>query len=188
MLPDEFYVPRATPVKFDERRSNYVYGSAALKGLEPTLALWKEIKRERVYHFRKATLTITSPGYDDIDPKLLEGCKDVIVHRGLSPYGMQQLLAASDGIFMVSKFPETFGIVFHQCEIANKRVRVLRLAGEDALDTTLANASTFTEANAFVEDFAIEHNQLAAHDFSVSAVLPRWLDVLGFAQQKEAAA
>jgi hypothetical protein len=83
MLPDEFYEPLPAPVKLDERRHRYVYGSAAMKGLAPTLELWRELKRSKSYHWRKAELVVCSPGYDAIDPKLLEGCRDVVVHHGL---------------------------------------------------------------------------------------------------------
>lgn len=201
MLPDEFYSqPYATtPIdnivmkgngRITTRNKRYVYGSAAMKGLAPTLELWRELKREKSYHWKRAELVVCSPGYDAIDPKLLEGCKDVTIQHGLSPMGMQALLSASDGVFMVSTFPETFGIVFHQAEIAGKPAYVLRAHGNrDALDTTLANPFTVVdrqggdEIDAFVENIEDEARGLMrpAHDFRVSTVLPLWLDVLGFA-------
>lgn len=182
MLPDEFYEPMPAAVKLNDRAHRYVYGSAAMKGLPQTLELWRELKRSKAYHWRKATLTVCSPGYDSIDPKLLEGCKDVIVQHGLSPAGMQVLLAASDGIFMVSTFPETFGIVFHQAEIAGKPAYVLRAHGNrDALDTTLANPETVVDRDtqAFVDMIEAGAEMRPAKDFCVSTVLPQWLDVLG---------
>lgn len=193
MLPDEFYDPLPQPVKLDARKHRYVYGSAAMKGLAPTLELWRALKADKSYHWKRAELVVCSPGYDSIDPKLLEGCKDVVVQHGLSPAGMQALLSASDGIFMVSTYAETFGIVFHQAEIAGKPAYVLRTHGNrDALDTTLANPETVVDRD--VESFVrnIEENVTAfswrkAHDFSVSAVLPQWLDVLGLATKEKAA-
>lgn len=190
MLPGEFYEPLPKPAKLNERAHRYVYGSAALKGLAPTLELWRELKRAKGYHWKKAQLVVCSPGYDAIDPKLLEGCKDVVVQHGLSPMGTQALLSASDGVFMVSTFPETFGIVFHQAEIAGKPAYVLRAHGNrDALDTTLANQETIVdrqggdELERFVEIIETDacEPMRPAHDFSVSAVLPQWLDVLGLA-------
>lgn len=182
MLPDEFYETRTTIAgKAPPReKPRYVYGSAAMKGLEPTLALWKQIKAAKVSHFKRATLVVTSPGYDAIDPKLLEGVKDVEVIAGLSPAGMQQLLEESSGIFMVSTYPETFGIVFHQCELAGKPARVLQAHRQkDALGETLAGPETlYADANAFVDSFGGSFDA-AANNYSVSAVLPRWLDVLG---------
>lgn len=178
MLPDSFYARASVPPRDKPR---YVYGSAAMKGLEPTLALWKQIKAAKVQHFKRATLVVTSPGYDAINPKWLEGARDVEVVNGLSPAGMQSLLLEdSSGIFMVSTYPETFGIVFHQCELAGKPARVLQAHRQkDALGETLARPETlYTDANAFVDSFGGSFDA-AANNFSVSAVMPMWLDVLG---------
>jgi len=189
MLPDDFY-GQPKPVKLVEKSRNYVYGSAAMKGLEPTIALWNELKRTKSYHFKKATLTITSPGYDSFDPKLLDGAKDVRVYHGLSPAGMQVLLGASDGLFMVSTYPETFGIVMAQAEIAGVHAHVLQLHGQtDALHTTLANPDTlFRESAAFVASFGQPLPTRPAHDYRVSTHLPAWIDVLGLTKQQEIAA
>jgi hypothetical protein len=161
-----------------------------MKGLAPTLELWNELKRTKNYHFKKATLTICSPGYDAIDPKLLEGAKDVRIYQGLSPAGMQELLAASDGIFMVSTYPETFGIVFHQCEVAGKPSRVLRAHGNaDALDEVLATPdSTFDNADEYVKAFECDYGGISPNDYRISTHIGRWLEVLGLKQQKETAA
>ncbi len=191
MLPDDFYARPATPTTINGKASprhnpRYVYGSAAMKGLEPTLSLWKQIKAAKVPQFKRATLTITSPGYDAIDPKWLKDVKDVEVVTGLSPPGMQTLLEESSGIFMVSTYPETFGIVFHQCELAGKPARVLQVHRvKDALGDTLSRLDTlFTDPNIFVESFAepSQEWQPSANDFSVSTILPRWLEVLGLSQ------
>ncbi len=187
MLPDVFYDQPAERMTISGKappRHNprYVYGSAAMKGLEPTLAIWKQIKAAKVPHFKRATLTITSPGYDAIDPKWLEGAKDVEVVTGLSPAGMQQLLEESSGIFMVSTYPETFGIVFHQCELAGKPARVMQAhKNQDALHTTMVNDDLlFTDPNKFVESFSKDWLPRAtSNDFRVSTVLPQWLGVLG---------
>lgn len=204
MVPDEFYDAPTPRGGFNAsmeggkltRERRYVYGSAAMKGLAPTLQLWAELKK-KAYHFKKATLTITSPGYDEIDPELLKGAKDVRVMTGLSPAGMQQLLAASDGIFMVSTYPETFGIVFHQCEIAGKPAWVLRAhPNDDALTTTLANPWTVDASNAdeLLEKISgfdrtgAAHDLHSAKDFRISTHIDAWIEVLGLKQSKENAA
>lgn len=152
------------------------------------MALWRELKRTKNYPFKRATLTITSPGYDSFDPKLLEGAPDVRVYHGLSPAGMQVLLSASDGLFMVSSFPETFGIVMAQAEIAGVPAHVLQVHGQtDALHTTLANLTLFTEPAPFVASFGAELELLPARDYRISTHLPSWLSVLGLKQQEKAA-
>jgi hypothetical protein len=201
MLPDEFYHgpqnaprtngngpnfnaggPERIAKSFEGRtRHRYVYGSAAMKGLEPTLALWKQLKQAKVAHFKRATLTVTNPGYDAINPEWLKGVRDVEVVGGLSPAGMQELLADSDGIFMASTFPETFGIVFHQCELAGKPARVLQLhRHKDALWEVLALDSLFVDPNTFVASFDDNLDwPIETNDYRVSTVLPKWLEVLG---------
>lgn len=182
MLPDSFYETRTTiDGKAPPReKPRYIYGSAAMKGLEPTLALWKQIKAAKVPHFKRATLVVTSPGYDSIDPKWLEGVRDVEVVAGLSPAGMQSLLEESSGIFMVSTYPETFGIVFHQCELAGKPARVLQAHRvKDALWETQSARLIYQDPNEFVTSFEQPHGTVFAQDYSVSNVMPYWIDVLG---------
>lgn len=192
MLPDDFYTqPKLERVKLKEREHHYVYASAAMKGLAPTLALWRELKRSRNYHFRKAKLTVCSPGYDQMDMNLFTGLESSVgIYTGLSPAGTQQLLAASDGIFMVSQFPETFGIVFHQCELAGKPAHVLQTHGElDALHTTLAQPGTiYTEAAAFVASFEGDAWDIPMRSFAVSQHIDQWIAVLGLYKTKEQAA
>lgn len=195
MVPDEFYRSEsrgvgeggsvAPPRPRSPTKAHFVYGSAALKGLQPTLELWRALKASRSKFWRRATLTVTSPGYDRINHEWLKNTPGVEIRTGLSPAGMQTLLGASDGIFMVSTFPETFGIVFHQAEIAGVPAYVLRVHGqEDALETTLANPQTLFEH----PDTMVSHIENGdclplkpAKDFSVSTILPQWLDVLGIA-------
>lgn len=187
MLPDSFYGRERPPSqrKAKDPARHYVYGSAAMKGLEATMALWRKVKHRK--EFKHATLTITSPGYDQINPEWIKGAKDVVVMTGLSPAGMQVLLAQSDGLFMVSTFPETFGIVFHQCELAGKPARVLRAHGNvDALDETVEGLTVFDSEADFVASFS-EDVAVESYNFSVSRHIDKWIDELGLKQQSEAA-
>jgi hypothetical protein len=189
MVPDEFYElsPKYQP-KSHKDECTYVYGSAALKGLAPTLQMWRELKKKS-YHFKRARLIVTSPGYDQVDPALLEGCKDVVVQTGFTPAAMQVLLAQSDGIFHVGCMPETFGIVFAQCEIAGKPAHVLRLGYEDALDTTIGHTETLhVNPDFFAQGFDCEQPKVIAKDYRISTHIESWLDVLELKQQKTEAA
>ncbi len=182
-------------IRDPKRKRHFIYGSAALKGLAPTLQLWKELHRAK-YMFKQATLTVTSPGYDDamIVLEQWSGKKRAEVVNGDWGNGvfyqqqrtvgdMQRLLQNSDGIFMCNLLPETYGVVQTQCEIAGRPSWVMCLNGPGALRETLANPQTvFTEPAAFVESVsATEWPKMApAKDVRQSTVTKLWLEALGF--------
>ena len=179
-------VPRAT----DKRERTFVYGSAALKGLEPTLTLWGELKRNK-YEFKKATLIVTSPGYDAPEFDKLRATPGVVYEQQQTLGDMQMRLASSDGIFMVNTLPETFGCVQTMAEIAGRPCWALCLNGPGALREVLANPwSVHTNPQEFVE--AISESKWPeikpSRDYRMSTLLPQWLNVLGIEQQKEQAA
>lgn len=212
MIPDEFYELQQNKWQPPRKGPTYVYGSAAMKGLEPTLQLWRELKRRKVYHFKHAKLIVCSPGYDKVRPELLKELKDVQQAPPLTPAGMQMLLKEADGIFHVGIFPETFGLVFAQCEIAGKPAHVLRRGYEDALDEVLTHTETvFNDADFFVKSFdphgavdgkepketvnLLPSGQAASSaasatpkDYRVSTHIKKWLEVLGLKQPAQEAA
>lgn len=178
-------VPRVT----DKRERTFVYGSAALKGLEPTLVLWSELKRNK-YEFKKSTLIVTSPGYDSPEFDKLRGCPGVIYEQQKTQGDVMRRLANSDGIFMVNVLPETFGCVQTMCEIAGRPCWTLGVNGPGALREVLANPwSVHTDPGQFVEAISKPKwpEVKPARDYRSSTLTPQWLDVLGFKQDKAAA-
>ncbi len=180
-----------------------VYGSAALKGLAPTLQLWRELHKNK-YTFKKSKLIVTSPGYDDAMQVLEEwsGRKrgDVVngdwgsgVHyeQQRTVGDMQRRLQNSDGIFMCNVLCETYGVVQTQCEIAGRPAWVMCLNGPGALRETLANPDTvFTDPEKFVNAVcAVQWPEMKpAKDVRQSTVIPLWLDCLGLKSKKSEAA
>jgi hypothetical protein len=172
------------------RERVFVYGSAALKGLEPTLQLWGELKRNK-YMFKKATLIVTSPGYDAPEFDKLRNTPGVIYEQQQTLGDMQMRLANSDGIFMVNTLPETYGCVQAMAEIAGRPAWCACVNGAGALKEALANTwSVHTDPGEFVAAICAPKwpDMLPAKDVRMSTLLPQWLDVLGFAKQKEQAA
>ena len=89
----------------------FVYASAALKGLSETIRAWREMKT--AYEgFAEAKLAVTSPGYDspDLVGVDLEALR--ISFKGVIPSfrGVVELINESAGLFYVNSFPETFSM------------------------------------------------------------------------------
>lgn len=185
-LYEQEYVSRVT----QPRDRTFVYGSAALKGLAPTLQLWGELRRNK-YEFKKATLIVTSPGYDSPEFEQLRATPGVVFEQQQTLGEMQMRLANSDGIFMVNALPETFGCVQTMAEIAGRPCWALCINGPGALREVLANPwSIHTDPKAFVD--AISKPQWPevkpARDYRMSKLLPQWLDLLGFEQEEKSVA
>lgn len=164
-----------------KRNRVFVYGSAALKGLAPTITLWAELKRHK-YEFKKATLIVTSPGYDSPEFDKLRDTPGVVYEQQQTLGDMQMRLANSDGIFMVNALPETFGCVQTMAEIAGRPCWALCLNGAGALPEVLANPwSVHADPQKFVDAISAPKwpALTPARDYRMSTLLPQWLDVLG---------
>lgn len=203
MIADELFDLPKVERSSNSRERTLVYGSAALKGLAPTLQLWREIHKNK-YMFKKAKLIVTSPGYDDAMQTLesWSGKKRAEIRDGEWGEGvsyrqqktvgdMQRLLQNSDGIFMCNTLCETYGVVQTQCEIAGRPAWVMCLNGPGALRETLANPFTVhTQPADFVDAVCSSSwpELKPAKNVRQSVVTSQWMDVLGFTQQKEQAA
>lgn len=185
---DSLYEMQAPPLNPDKRERTFVYGSAALKGLVPTLMLWGELKRNH-YAFKKATLIVTSPGYDAPEFDKLKDTPGVVYEQQKTLGDMMMRIANSDGLFQFNALPETFGCVHVMAEIVGRPAWIVcSEAGPGALKEVLANPWTVhTNPKEFVDAVAQKTwPALApARDYRMTTLLPQWLDVLGL-KQKEA--
>lgn len=185
---DSLYDMQAPPLQSDKRERTFVYGSAALKGLIPTLMLWGELKRNH-YAFKKATLIVTSPGYDAPEFDKLKETPGVVYEQQKTLGDMIMRIANSDGLFQFNALPETFGCVHVMAEIVKRPAWIICSdQGPGALREVLANPWTIhTNPKEFVEAVAErDWPEIApAHDYRMSKLLPQWLDVLGLTQPKE---
>jgi len=189
MIEESLYELPAVDRDSSRRDRVFVYGSAALKGLTQTLELWKKM-REHEYMMRKARLIVTSPGYDAPDFEQLKKTPGVEFRQPRTLGEMQLLLRDSDGIFMFNALPETYGCVQTQCEVAGRYAWVFA-PNPGALKETLANPeSVHTDINSFVKAVCSDKwpKPKPAKNVRQSAVLPLWLDALGFKDNRAVAA
>ncbi len=183
---DSLYTMPVPARTTDARDRVFVYGSAALKGLAPTLTLWREVKK--TYAFKRAKLIVTSPGYDSPELNQLRDTPGVIYEQQRTLGDMMTRIANSDGLFQVNSLPETFGCVHVMAEIVGRPAWVLCTQGVGALREVLANPwSIHDDANDFVAAVSKPKwpSIAPARDYSMNTLLPQWLDVLGFANQKQ---
>jgi tetratricopeptide (TPR) repeat protein len=129
----------------------FLYASAALKGLEATLKMWKQV-RNLYPELRDSRLRVLSPGYDDPTALCLQQYEGV-EFVGALPF--QQVLnefRCAAGLFFVNSFPETFCITAALAEATGARVHCWTQNG-GAISTTVQSPLVSTSEEAFVSDF-----------------------------------
>lgn len=157
-----------------------IYCSAALKGLDSTIDVWKELKKS--YFLKKSELNVCHPGYDSIDVKKLEANK--INFLGSLPFDkLVETLRTTQHMFYVNAFPETFCIVGALCEVLGVTPQILVLQHPGALNEVLANNHFVTNDFDKFQKFVFENAKTPpvlrkAKDYKVSTILPKWIKEL----------
>ena len=148
--------PRVPPVP-----GQFIFASAPIKGLAPTLEIWRMMKRKYAA-FRDARLVIVTPGHFDFFadkmPKLTyEDHKEFkISYEGSpTPEAYRAKIAESEALFFCSALTETFGCVAAFAERAGTRTHIFCPEGRrgglvEALRDHSHLASTMAEFEADV--------------------------------------
>lgn len=153
-----------------------IYASAALKGLEPTIEFWKELKKN--YFMKKSELFVCHPGYDAIDVEKLKANK-INFMGSLSFPQLVEEMRTSEKMFMVSSLPETFGISPVLAEVLGVVPQIMFMQHPGALIEVLANSDRVTgNADLFQKQVFDNAKELPvlkpANDYRVSKILPKW--------------
>ena len=157
----------------------FVYASAALKGLDATLAAWKELRDSGV----EAELCVCTPGYDTVDADLL--ASNGVRFLGSLPFRrVVEEIATSAGLFYVNTWSETFCIVAALAEALRRRVHILCASDPAALPQTVASPLVTTDRAEFLANFRAALRDPdnprwhgAAHDYRPDHLVPRWLEL-----------
>lgn len=185
MMLDECYAP----IEDGEKQpTKFVYASAALKGLTPSLDVWGLI-REHFPETLLAELFVATNGYDD--PSLNDSRR--MDAMGVRPLGrlparaiIRELRSAA-GLFYVNSYSETFSMIGFAAMALGCRTHVLCLGNPGALPETLRGSRLVTTSkHDFIEDFARAYVNDAdwavppgeIPDLRARALLPRWTEVL----------
>lgn len=176
-IPDWIY-----DVKSEQRR-NFTYASAALKGLDATLAAWAQLKKKS-YFFKDETLFVLSPGYD-------KPSSDITTNKGVIWVGPRPLtsvvnyIGGARALFYVnSGIPETFGLVPLMAEVLGTPT-LIYCPGETGALTELMHVKPCTTADEFLERCEAKSymGSTGAHDnLRSSNIIPQWEKYLGLKQ------
>ena len=181
MLDDYIYELNSTA----KNPNKFVYASAAVKGWDATLAMWKGL-RSRHPELREAELHVTTPGYDQPTDDGSWAAHRVYWAGVIPPKQLAAFMADAAGLVYVNTFPETFCAVAAIAEAVGCQCHIL-LAGssEGAIRTTTQGGTVTSYPEQFEREFVELYNGILTvenappNDFRVSSVIPRWLEVLG---------
>ncbi len=175
-LPIEAY--EFSPVARNPRV--FVYASAAVKGLLPTLATWAAWRTEHEA-VRAATLRVLNPGYDD--PGVAASAAGVELVGAVPFHRVLGELRSAAGLFYVNDFPETFCLVAALAEACGARTHVWTRRG-GAVAEVVESSLVTTDGRVFEAAF-LRHLSAPAgagcarpRDFRVDHVVDRWMKLL----------
>ena len=155
-LPDWIY--NYDTAKKDTNK--YIYASANVKGLDSTIKLWSELKKDS--RFIGAKLYVCTPGYDKVDEQKLKEAGIVFLGSLPTLEAVIGEIATSVGMFYVNDFPETFGVSPYLAEILGCRTHILCTKGFGALREALNSDLVTDSKDKFVKDI-LETRQYGGH-------------------------
>ncbi len=176
-LPDEVYEYKASRTK---ELTKFIYASAAMKGLNETVSFFKTMKKD--YFFKKAELTVLSPGYDKPSNDILNDKK--LTFKGALPFqNVVKELAASNAMLYVNTMPETYGISVVLSEVLGTTPFVLFTNHAGALPEVLNSDHVMSNPELMYEhlvEFSKNPNpkRVQAKDFRTSKIMPLWRELL----------
>lgn len=167
---------RITPIP-----NRWCYASAAMKGLEPTLRTWREIKIKHPAWLGQLAITTN---WDSPPAGMIEAYAEfgVEFHGRLSPAHAQRFIAEAEGLFYVNEFPETYCAVAAVAAAMGRRLAIHCLGDEGGLPETI-HPNRSCSLLEMEEVLGLLPPKLWAISMSerpktVSRVFPRWLEVL----------
>jgi len=140
--------------------NKYIYASANIKGLDSTIKLWTELKRDS--RLIGATLYVCTPGYDRVDEQKLKEARIIFLGSLPTLEDVVREIASSVGMFYVNDFPETFGVSPYLAEILGCRTHILCTKGFGALKEAVNSDLLTDDRDKFKKDF-LEAHQNGGH-------------------------
>lgn len=176
--------------KVERIRGRFVYASAPIKGLGPTLDEWRYLWRHfpRTMKAANPELIIVTPGhFDYYGDKVPELTNEDLVDFRVSYKGSPSLeeyraeIARAEGLFYVNQMPETYGNVAAFAERSGTRPHILCLFGKAGLEEALIDWQWLTTdlisfREAFLDALKNPPDWKAPErpDQSPEAMIPKW--------------
>jgi len=139
----------------------FVYASSAIKGLDPSVARWRDFCKRYPAAMRGKTLVIvTHPGWCD-SHKRHAGYKDeragisyAVAHDAAT---YRQIVASAEGLFFINTYPETWCNLAVIAEQSRTRTHILCKAGFCGIAEALSDMSLVTDNERKFERDFFEH-------------------------------
>jgi len=141
--------------KIEKDSNKYIYASANVKGLDSTIKLWSELKKDS--RLIGATLYVCTPGYDKVDKQKLQEAGIVFLGSLSTLEDVVKEIASSIGMFYVNDFPETFGVSPYLAEVLGCRTHILCTKGYGALKEAVNSDLLTDDKDKFKRDFLEAH-------------------------------
>jgi len=149
-LPDWIYNYKA-----EKDKNKYIYASANVKGLDSTIKLWSELKKDG--RFIGAKLYVCTPGYDKVNEQKLKEAGIVFLGSLSTLEDVIREIASSVGMFYVNDFPETFGVSPYLAEILGCRTHILCTKGYGALREAVNSDLLTDDKDKFMREILEAH-------------------------------
>lgn len=177
MIPDWVY-----EINIKKNVNKFIYASAAFKGLNETIELWKILKKQ--YAFKKADLYVCNPGYDQVDQNLLNK-NNVHFLGNLSFNKVVEEIASSNSLLYVNKAPETFCIVAAIANAVKTKINVLSLNNLGALPEVLPTNKFLTQDTQVIVSNLLNHYnsldpQENLYNYKTSFIFNKWKKLFNY--------
>jgi hypothetical protein len=173
MIPDWVY-----DYKVPQNKTDYIYASAAMKGVYETIEFWKFLKNQKKI---EGKLNICSPGYDQISKTIFDNDIHDLGHLPFTK--LVEAMSQHKGMFYVNTMKETFCISAVLSEILNTNPYILELNGPGSLREVLKTDTITDSIGKFLSFFDKERNEprnSGLSDYRISNVFQTWLSILRF--------
>lgn len=176
MIPDWVYELEPKT----KNSTKYIYASAAVKGLDSTIEVWKELKKS--YFLKKAELNVCHPGYDKVDADKLAANKINLL--GTLPFHkLVEEMRTTQHMMYANALPETFCIVGTLAEVLGVTPQVLVIQHPGALPEVLSNNQFVMNDFELFSKTVFENAKTPpvlkkAKDYRISSILPQWIKEL----------
>jgi hypothetical protein len=158
-----------------EPKNGWVCVNAWNKGTVETLKMWEHLKNSGF----EGQLSVGSPyGFpaDAYDQCQRVGARWLGL---LTPRKVVGVLNRAEAVFRVCRAPETFGVTDAIAEVVGTRVHCLCTNGFGASKEALTSPFVTDSATAFIANMSRSYTVTRVNDYSVSHVMPMWLEALG---------
>lgn len=161
--------------KMKKVKNRFIFASAAMKGLKPTLEMWERVYPELP---KGSELLVTHAGWDAPKPDTVwpEGSRYI---GDKNPMQIRREIAQSEALFYVNEYPETFCVVAAMAEKAGCKCHILCSKGTSGIREAINSEFLTEREDVFIKNVVSPIKfTWQAKDFSVKSIVEKWEGLL----------